>query len=124
MKLKNSPDYYTTDQGIKLGDRVLVWNSYQLEDSMILKRYNKYDPVTKEHIAGNMPWTSAVKVTEPIELDPGQDEPTPEQPSIAYADIWVKAYSVSTGDNAKIADDALAAFKVREAAGDFNKAIQ
>lgn len=122
MKLKNSLDYYSTDQGIKLGDRVIVWNSYDLsQDSMVLKVYNSYDVDRKEHIASNMAWKNAVKVTEPIELDPRETEPTPEEPKIAYADIWVKAYSASPANNEKVADDALAAFKVREKNGDFNK---
>lgn len=120
MILNNSNDYYTTDQGIPLGDRVLVWNSAQLEDSFVLKRYNKYDPVTKEHIAGNMPWKSAVRVTEPVELDPGQVDPVPVTPDNSfYGEVWVKAYATS-GDTT-IADDALMSYKIREANGDFKK---
>lgn len=123
MKLKNSNDYYTTDQGIKSGDLVMVWNGPQLQqDSMVLKIYNRYDPITKEHVASNMIWKSAVRVTEPVELDPGQVDPVPVTPDNSfYGEVWVKAYATAPSDNAVVADAALSDYKTREANGDFKK---
>lgn len=122
MILKNSNDYYTTDQSIKSGDLVMVWNGPQLQqDSMVLKIYNRYDPITKEHVASNMIWKSAVRVTEPVELDPGEVDPVPVPVSGSverYGDVWARAY-ISSGNEAT-ADDTLAVYRVKESQGDFD----
>lgn len=122
MILKNSNDYYTTDQGIKSGDLVMVWNGPQLQqDSMVLKIYNRYDPITKEHVASNMIWKSVARVTEPVELDAGQVDPVPvpvDGVVARYGDVWAKAYIASGVE--KTADDTLAVYRVKESQGDFD----
>lgn len=121
MILKKPLEYYKTDQALKQGSFVVVWNDRLNQDYIIFHQYSYFDPVTG-HWAGGMNWVYACPVQDPKDMT-GEDPETPEaQVSSQYGDIWAKAYIASSGDE-KTADDTLSAYKVKEAGGDFDKAV-
>lgn len=110
-------DYYETDQGIKEGELVLVWSGQLFENSLNIRKYQKFDVL---HYAGGMAWNNACRISDLVELESGEVSPDPEKVKNAYyGDVWVRAYA--TGGDEKVADDALSKYKVREAKGDFSK---
>lgn len=124
MKLKNSNEYYTKDQTIQPGELVAVWGIQFDENNLILRKYDKYDinMVSKHGVLGGERWVHATRISDPVEIEEGAPSPDPVTPNNSfYGDVWVKAYSSSTSDNAKTADAALTEYKLREAAGDFKK---
>lgn len=121
MNLKNPQEYYKTDQGILKGATVAVWNFNFNPLNLIAAQYDKFDTSSGYHYATGTAWVHACPIQDLVEVT-GDSVPTPvSSVSDRYSDVWVKAYA--TAGDEKVADDALAAFKVRETKGDFDKAV-
>lgn len=123
MNLKYSQEYYTTDQGIKNGATVAVWGLVFNSININVCRYDRYEQEKELHVASGILWQHACPIEDLVEIA-ADGNPVPEAPGEVverYGDVWAKAY-IASGD-AKIADDTLAAYKAKEAKGDFDKAV-